>query len=307
MSTRQRPPGPSGTPRGTGRSGRANRRGRDSNRSWIVLGAAIAIILVIAALVIIRFANSSGSASTASPVSDAVLHDLSSVSAATENAVGSGSGPDALVAVRDQPLTGAGNRPQVVYYGAEYCPYCATERWAMIVALNRFGSFTGLKTTHSASDDVYPNTPTFTFYGSTYQSQYLDFTPIEQQTNVKVNGQYSQLQTPTPDQQQLFQRYNAPPYIPAEQAGGIPFVDIANQYVMSGTTVDPNLFQGKTWEQIASRLNDPSTDESKAIVGGANRLTAAICLSTNNAPAEVCSQPAIKQIAASLQAKAVPK
>jgi len=307
MSTRQRPPSePKAAAKG-GRGRQPNRRREESKRSWVVLGAAIAIIVVIAALFAFRFGNSSSPTVTSSPVSTAVLNNLNSISADTENAVGSGSGPDSLVAVRDQPLTGAGNRPQVMYYGAEYCPYCAGERWAMIVALNRFGTFTGLKTTHSASDDVYPNTPTFTFYGSSYQSQYVDFTAIEMQTNVKVNGQYSQLQTPTPNQLQLLNHYNAPPYIPAAQAGGIPFINFANQYVMSGTTVDPSSLQGQSWDQIASHLNDPSTPESKAIVGGANRLTAAICLSTNNNPPNVCGQPAIKQIETSLQQKAVPK
>jgi len=32
----------------------------------------------------------------------------------------------------------------VVYIGAEYCPYCAVERWPLIVALNRFGTLTNL-------------------------------------------------------------------------------------------------------------------------------------------------------------------
>ena len=33
----------------------------------------------------------------------------------------------------------------------------------MVSALSRFGTFTGLTTTHSSTSDVYPNTPTFTF------------------------------------------------------------------------------------------------------------------------------------------------
>ena len=123
MSTRQRP---TSEPKAGGKGGRSrqsNRRREQSNRSWIVLGAAIAIILVIAVLFAFRFASPSSPAVTASPVSTALLNDLTNISANTLNAVGSGSGPDTLVAVRDQPLTGTGNRPQVIYYGAEYCPY----------------------------------------------------------------------------------------------------------------------------------------------------------------------------------------
>ena len=42
------------------------------------------------------------------------------------------------------PLT-SGGKPEMLYIGAEYCPYCAAERWAMIVALSRFGTFSGLR------------------------------------------------------------------------------------------------------------------------------------------------------------------
>jgi len=32
----------------------------------------------------------------------------------------------------------------VSYVGGEYCPYCAIQRWALLVALSKFGSFTNL-------------------------------------------------------------------------------------------------------------------------------------------------------------------
>ena len=31
-------------------------------------------------------------------------------------------------------MTLDGKSPAMLYYGAEYCPYCAAERWAMAVA-----------------------------------------------------------------------------------------------------------------------------------------------------------------------------
>ena len=63
--------------------------------------------------------------------------------------------------------------------GAEYCPYCAAERWAMAVALSRFGTFSNLRLIHSSSADIYPNTPTLSFYKSSYTSKYVQFTPVE--------------------------------------------------------------------------------------------------------------------------------
>ena len=36
-------------------------------------------------------------------------------------------------------LTEAG-LPEMLYMGAEYCPFCAAERWAMVMALSKFGT-----------------------------------------------------------------------------------------------------------------------------------------------------------------------
>ncbi len=52
-------------------------------------------------------------------------------------------------------------KPEVLYIGA-YCPFCAAERWAAIVALSRFGTFSVLRTVHSSSTDVDASTPAFT-------------------------------------------------------------------------------------------------------------------------------------------------
>ena len=41
-------------------------------------------------------------------------------------------------------LLTADGKPLVLYVGAEYCPYCAAERCAMVQALSRFGTFSNL-------------------------------------------------------------------------------------------------------------------------------------------------------------------
>ena len=79
----------------------------------------------------------------------------------------------------DAPLTGPNGKPLIFYFGAEFCPYCAAERWPLIVALSRFGTFTGLSTTTSSSSDAYPNTPTFTFRAASYTSDYVSFQAVE--------------------------------------------------------------------------------------------------------------------------------
>ena len=187
--------------------------------------------------------------------------------------------------------------------GAEYCPFCAAERWAMVVALSRFGTFSGLSTVHSGNNagEVFPNTPTWTFAKSHYTSKYLTFTPVETQTNIPTsNGQsYTTLQTPTSAQQALLAKYDAPPYVASADSGAIPFIDFGNKYMLSGASYSPSVLQGKSWSQIASALKDPTSPIAKAVDGTANYLTATICKLTGNQPATACT-PVVKQLEAKL-------
>ena len=83
----------------------------------------------------------------------------------------------------------------MLYIGAEFCPICATERWPMLVALSHFGTFSNVSQTHSAVSDG--DIPTLSFYGSTYTSPYLTFTPVETTTNQPSGNYYKTLETPT--------------------------------------------------------------------------------------------------------------
>ena len=74
------------------------------------------------------------------------------------------------------PLTINGKSPAILYYGAEYCPYCAAERWAMTAALSRFGTWSNLKITASSHTDVDAETNTFSFHGASFTSPYITFT-----------------------------------------------------------------------------------------------------------------------------------
>ena len=161
-----------------------------------------------------------------------------SVSPATLDSVGSPAGvvPPSTVGGSGAILRGADGKPVVTYIGAEYCPYCAAERWGLAVALSRFGTFSHLSGTHSASADVYPNTQTLSFYGSSYSSPYVDFQPVEEATNQQVGGSYQALQTPTAAQSSLLTTYDA--------AGSIPFLDIGNKYVITGASYSPQVLQG---------------------------------------------------------------
>ena len=190
-----------------------------------------------------------------------------------------------------QPLT-SGGKPEVLYIGAQYCPYCATERWALAVALSRFGTFHGLSGIHSAGgQEVYPHTATLNFYKASYTSKYLTFTPVEQETVSE-----KPLEKLTSAQTTLITKYDSPPYVSSSEEGAIPFIDFGGKYFVHGAQYNPQVLSGQTWAQVAAALKDPSSAIAKGADGAANMITATICKVTNNQPSNVCTTPTIKTI-----------
>jgi len=261
----------------------AARRAETRSRMFIPGGAIVVVLAIVVALVVVRLSSRTTTADTGPATGTAlpasVMKDVTTVPPGTLDAVGAGSVPSTV----QTPLT-AGGKPEMLYIGAEFCPYCAAMRWSMAVALSRFGTLSPLRGIRSASTDVYPDTATLTFYKSRYQSRYLAFTPVE---NEKID--HSPLQGTTPAQQRIWNSYDA---------GSYPFIDVGNKY-MIGVIYNPSVLQGKTWSQIAAALHDPSSPVAKGADGAANYLTAAICTVTDDSPASVCASPAI----AALQSK----
>ncbi len=283
----------------------AERRAEQRRRILIASGSVLAVIAIVVAFIVVK-ANSNHPATSASSTSNGptgsalagVVSKVTSVPASTLDAVGKGGGQ---VQATPQPLKGqtalkASGKPEMLYMGAEYCPYCAAERWAMVVALSRFGTFSGLATVHSAITDgsgqkeVYPNTPTWTFVNAKFSSPYLTFSTVEEQTNIpdSSTGGYTNLQTPSPAQQALFNKYDNAPYSTVA-AGSIPFVDFGNQAMIVGASYSPSVLAGLSWSQVATDLSNPSSPVAKAVDGTANYITAAICKMTGNQPASACT------------------
>ena len=257
----------------------AAQRQAERRRRMIAIGG-IAVALVIVLVIIIVAVVNKGSKSpqaggTKGNLPASVQANLA-VPASVLAQVGIGaSSTQALKPVTGPALT-SGGKPEMLYIGAEWCPYCAAERWAMAVALRRFGTFSPLSGIHSSSTDTFPNTATLTFYRSTYTSKYLVFAPVE---NQDVNR--NTLQTPTAAQQALWTKYQPP-------GNGYPFIDIGNRFIAS-TTYSPQVLQGLTWSQISADLHEPSSQVAQGADGSANLFTAAICKITNNQPGSVCN------------------
>ncbi len=271
---------------------RAQRRSR-----LLIAGGAIVVVVAVALALVLTHHNTGGQASgSASPGPSGtelagLTAQVTSVPAAALDQVGGGRVTSVPSAITGAPLT-SGGKPEMLYIGAEYCPYCAAERWPMIVALSRFGTFTGLATTRSAARngagtaEPYPNTATWTFANAKYTSDYVTFTSVEEYTNIPdaSTGGYTTLQAPTAEQQALLQKYDA------ANNGAIPFIDFGNRYMSVGASYDPGVLQGLTWSQIAADLHDPTTTVAKSALGAANYITAALCKLTSNKPATACTQ-----------------
>jgi len=259
----------------------AARRQQIRNRILLTGGAIVVVVVVVVVFVVVsagrKPAKTSPAGGTVLPAS--VARQVTTVPASALSAVGSGSvrsyNPDPVKAITGTPLS-SGGKPEMLYIGAEFCPYCAELRWSMAVALSRFGSFTTpLRGIHSSPTDADPNTATLTFYQQGYRSKYLTFTPVENETVDR-----KPLQPVTKQQQAIWDKYNPNAY---------PFIYFGGKYMITAPIYDPQVLQGKTWAQIATALHDPSSAIAQGALGAASYMTAAICKMTGNQPASVCS------------------
>ena len=116
----------------------------------------------------------------------------------------------------------------------------------------------------------------------------MQFDAVEEASNRQVGGVYQTLQAPTAQEQALLSRFDS--------GGSIPFLDIANRYVVTGASYSPQALQGLSRIQIANQLNDPKSPVAQAIDGSANEITAAISLVTRNQPASVGQSPTVMAI-----------
>jgi thiol-disulfide isomerase/thioredoxin len=266
------------------REARRERRNPSRPSIWRGPGPIVGAVVLIAGAIAAFVFLSQQSASTTNADATAIAASVTSISPTTLESVGAGTLSNPLQSTGATALLkGPSGKPVVIYVGAEFCPFCASERWSLIVALSRFGTFRGLGLTRSSATDVYPNTPTFTFRGSSYTSDVVEFAPVETQDRDK-----NPLDTPSALQDGSLKRY--------DQQGSIPYLSIADRYVEVGSGYPPDALAGKTWQQVADQLRDPTSTVARAVLGNANFITAAICDVTANAPASVCDSAVLRAL-----------
>jgi Domain of unknown function (DUF929) len=273
----------------------------DRRRNVLMTGGTVVAVIVVVAIVVVIGLNTKSKAKSG----DAVVAASSSVTKAIANVPTTAfdtvdlntSGYSAPPkAVTGEPALTANGLPEVLYMGAEYCPFCAAERWPLAVALSRFGTFTGLKQTTSSASDSPASVPTLSFYGSTYTSKYINFTSVEMQTNqVDSSGSnYTVLQTPTAAQQALLTKLDVS--TDGSSSGGIPFIDFGNKYAqVDGANYQPTLLTSPllTQEQVAASISQPTSKSGAAILATANAISSYICKIDGNQPASVCNSKGV--------------
>ncbi|HTU76856.1 MAG TPA: DUF929 family protein [Trebonia sp.] len=295
---------------------RASHRADVRLRVTLVVVAIIAVVAVVVAIVIVKTNAPKTPVQATTPNSRLsgaalanVVSQLTSVPAATFDQVGAGSAsahPDVIGPAGGTPAAPAltaGGKPEMLYMGAEFCPFCAAERWAVIAALSRFGTFTGLASIKSAttsgagSQEPFPATSTWTFRHATFTSSFLVFTSVELFTNIpdQQTGGYTTLQKPTAAQQALMSKYDAPPFVPSQNQGAIPFIDYGGKFLSVGASFDPSVLSGLNWAQIAGDLHKPASPVAKGVLGAANLMTAALCELTGGQPATACT-PTVRSL-----------
>lgn len=179
-------------------------------------------------------------------------------------------------------LLRAGHKPEVLFVSALYCPFCASERWALVKALGWFGTWSNLRTSTSQSGSGgFSAIPTFQLVGARYQSRYVTFVSRD------IADESSQpLQTLTTGQQVLFNRY--------DPTGGIPMVLIANR-VMLGAAYQPSALMGLSFSTVQRALQRHGSQEYvQDINGEANRIAGILCRADGMQPAAVCQRSAVR-------------
>lgn len=205
-----------------------------------------------------------------------VVLRATSVSLATLGAAGARALRDPAIVpvgvgfVRGRRALQVSGKPEVLFVGTESCRFCGIERWGLVVALSRFGTFSGLHLSQSETTAP-PVVRSFTFAGARYQSPYLSFTAVDGSASLgRLTGpRRSVLRAVDP-------------------TGVVPFVDVANRTRDVGATASPTPLAGTPWGALAASLRDPRSKAGQTIAATAEVLTAEICRATGGQPAPVC-------------------
>jgi hypothetical protein len=268
---------------------------RQIPRRYMALALIVVAIFLLGALAVVRDNASPGSSSTVETFSAApgsLIETLASVPASAYDAVGVDSPANPITSLAPTQSTpaplwlatidGGPPLPVVYFYGAEFAPYAAAERWPLILALSRFGTFNQLGLMQSSASTAFADLATFTFWQVDYTSRYLILQSVERYSSLNPTGaSYLGLQTPDARQSAAVATYGA-------NANTFALLDVANRYVLNGSSYSPTVLAGMSQDQIAGVLGTPAAPLTQAVLASANEITATICAVDGGKPDNVC-------------------
>lgn len=177
----------------------------------------------------------------------------------------------------------------VFFMGAEYCPYCAAERWSIVRALQKFGQWSGLKQTMSAArDEPFLNLPTYDFTEATYTSPHIEFVARETE-----DREFKPLQKLSKTEEKLVRQYNSQKQIP--------FLLIGGRFMQIEAGFTPKIFIGHTFRQTETELKKVESEIRKTIDAEASIIGALLCVA--GLPEELCKQSGVAELVAQANQK----
>jgi len=212
-------------------------------------------------------------------------------------------------------------KPAVVYLGAISCIFCGENRWAMALALSRFGGFSQLYTGYSSFGDAdlptlywspadYNATQAFEF-GNFYSSSYVSFVTMEYSSPITLGFEAPTLsylaqqavalnntvyKTAVNTIAQL-NNYQGTPYTMWGKyiVSGADAFDFGNSSATLSSGHYP--LTNNTHAEVLAQLAEPTDQFALTEYAAADLYLTLLCLSTSN-PVPACHLSAITQIEA---------
>jgi len=189
------------------------------------------------------------------------------------------------------PSWSANGEPTFFFFGAVACPYCSASSWAVWYGLSQFGQWNGVTFSHSASDDVDPNTPSVDLSQAALQSQWVSPMLFE-------GPNPNAIDTPAVGCPESAYVSNY------DSGGSIPFAAVNGQFVHVGSLVDPTELRTVpgnansaplTNSQVQGQINNQSGTAWDQINGPAQLIEAFIVYSDHGlGPSSVINNPTVK-------------
>jgi thiol-disulfide isomerase/thioredoxin len=259
----------------------ASKNPRHSRWAW----AGLAMVALVIGATVVLFLARGGSGANVTAASGSVPAGAHRPSDAASVALGQ------IRRESSEPLLDGG-KPLVFFMGAEWCPFCASERWGLVEATSRFGKWSGLRELRSREgQDYFPALATYDLSQATYTSDYISIRHKEVAT---VEG--DPLQKLGSFEEGLVNGY--------DKLGSVPFLFASGpvgRYTVE-LPFSPGLLDGQGFaslrKEVAAAAPTPAVE---AIDGQADAITALICKLDGRQPASVCAKGTIPALEGELE------